>query len=157
MTFSEALVNRDAAGRFSEALGSAPEVAIDPVARLFEKYDMLHAELAAKYEVIEGRTRYVYLLDDNRVAKVPVDEDGLDANYREAHWSESVGKTGYIPIADASIETWTSADGTELDVLVMERVEEALLAYKDMPDWVGSVDCAQVGYDREGRLVAYDL
>jgi hypothetical protein len=157
MTFAEALVNRDEHGRFAEAVGSPPEVDIDPFSDLFVKYDALHSELAAKHEAIEGRTRTVYLLDDNRVAKVPTDEDGLNANYREALWSEKFGKTGEVPIADAAIETWTSADGTELDVLVMERVEETAVVYKDMPEWVGWVDCGQVGYDREGRLVAYDL
>lgn len=158
MAFDEAAVARDAGGRFAPVQGGAPEVSIDPAARLFEEYGSLHSELAGKYEVIEGRTRSVYLMDDGkRVVKVPVDEDGLDANYREANWSEKTGKTGFIPIADAAIETWRNADGTELDVLVMERVEEAFLPYKDQPDWVGYVDCAQVGYDSEGRLVAFDL
>lgn len=157
MTFSESQVSRDTAGRFSETVGSSPEVELDPAARLFEKYEMLHSELAAKHKVMEGRTRNVYVLDDDRVVKVPTDEDGLNAIYVEASWSERYGKDGYIPIAEAKIETWKSADGTELDVLVMERVEEVYLSYKEMPDWVGSVDCAQVGYDRAGRLVAFDL
>lgn len=58
------------------------------------------------------------------------------------------------------METDYSVVPEGMDVLVMEKVDihgVSHLGYKDMPDWVGSVDCAQVGYDRNGRLVAYDL
>lgn len=30
-------------------------------------------------------------------------------------------------------------------------------SYSALPDWVGSVDCGQVGYDKKGNLKAYDF
>lgn len=69
-------------------------------------------------------------------------------------------KDPYIPVAECRMETDYSVVTEGMDVLVMEKVDiqgVSHLGYKDMPDWVGSVDCAQVGYDRKGLLVAYDL
>lgn len=40
-------------------------------------------------------------------------------------------------------------------VLRMEFV--AATSGKDLPDWVDFIDCRQVGYTKDGRLVAYDL
>lgn len=120
---------------------------------LFGEYRKLHDTLALRYESREGGTRATFFLPTGVVVKVPFTMEGLDSNYSEASWSEKYGKDGYIPIAEAFIETW---DG--LDVLIMERVTPLLrFSYKDVPDWVGSVDCGQVGYDSEGVLVAYDL
>lgn len=40
----------------------------------------------------------------------------------------------------------------------MEKVEPLeKVDYKNLPFWVGMVDCGQVGYDKTGKLVAYDL
>lgn len=40
----------------------------------------------------------------------------------------------------------------------MEKVEPLeKVDYKNLPFWVGVVDCGQVGYDKTGKLVAYDL
>lgn len=34
--------------------------------------------------------------------------------------------------------------------------EDGFLPYKNGPDWMGFVDCGQVGYNRFGQVVAYD-
>lgn len=40
--------------------------------------------------------------------------------------------------------------------LVMEYLKPA--GYEDdLPDWTGFVDCCQVGYNRNGKLLAYDF
>lgn len=44
--------------------------------------------------------------------------------------------------------------------LKMEKVTPLLVGHhpdSDLPDWVHWVDCAQVGYNDAGELIAYDL
>lgn len=115
------------------------------------KYGYLHESLSARYRSASGGTRATYFMR-GVVVKVPLNAYGVEANYHEADWSACHGKGGYIPIAEAFIETWGG-----LDVLIMEQVKPVSLPYSQMPDWVMSVDCAQVGYDADGVLVAYDL
>lgn len=157
MTFTENNVRRDDGGRFAPSVGSAPTVELFPSyednvsagAELLESLSGVPAEV--------GRTRHVLMYED-RVVKVALDEEGCDANDFEASYSEEHGKTGYIPIADARLESWRTPSGRPVAVLVMERVTPYFGAsYSEMPDWVGYVDCAQVGHDSEGRLVAFDL
>lgn len=40
--------------------------------------------------------------------------------------------------------------------LVMEYVRQAKESWEDLPRWTYGVDCKQVGYTHDGRLVAYD-
>lgn len=94
-----------------------------------------------------GRTRTVYL-DADWVYKVPRNSEGYLANYLEArHYAKQTTAT-YIPIAECYL--------IENDVLKMRRAQACFDDYDSLPDWVGAVDCAQVGYV-DGRLVAYDL
>lgn len=154
MTFHD--VPRDADGRFAAKTGSSATVELmSPYAQNVEAgVELLESLGHVPAEV--GRTRHVLMYED-RVVKVALDEEGCDANDFEASYSEQYGKDGYIPIADSKLETWTTPSGREVMVLVMERVTPFHAPYSEMPDWVMSVDCAQVGHDREGRLVAYDL
>lgn len=105
-----------------------------------------------------GRTRAVFDRGDGYMVKVPMNGEGLMANQSEIMTHEA--KDPYIPVAECRMETDYSVVPEGMPVLVMEKVDiesASKLRYKDMPDWVGSVDCGQVGYDRKGRLVAYDL
>lgn len=45
----------------------------------------------------------------------------------------------------------------DVPVLWMEKVQVLeKIDYSLLPDWVGYIDCGQVGYNRQGKLVAYD-
>ncbi|WIE81085.1 hypothetical protein [Curtobacterium sp. MCSS17_016] len=117
-----------------------------------EEFKALTASLAQKYPYEVGRTRIVFHRGDD-VLKVPLTDEGLHGSSWEAEWSERYGKTGFIPIADSSIEYID-----DLPVLRMERVQ--MIAgdqWKTLPAWIGSVDCMQVGYTAAGELVAFDL
>lgn len=97
-----------------------------------------------------GTTRIVFshdLRDD--VAKVPRNEIGISQSVLEERLSATTGKKGFVPIADC----WF--DDNDL-ILWMERVRPAY-ALQAIPEWVWVVDCSQVGYDRTGKLVTYDL
>lgn len=100
-----------------------------------------------------SRTRAVFDRGDGYVVKVPLTEEGFLANSREAHWTSTE-----VPVAPCHLEVAS----TGVYVLVMEEVvrfplydDDGLI--DDLPDWTGYVDCQQVGWLVDGRLVAYDL
>lgn len=97
-----------------------------------------------------GRTRAVFDLGDGTVMKVPYTNEGEMANGRENKASSE--ENPFIPVATSHYE---QHDG--VDVLIMEKIEIADVDYKNMPQWVGYVDCGQVGYNSKKELVAYDL
>lgn len=97
-----------------------------------------------------GRTRAVFDTNDGFVIKVPYADEGFYANHAEVVTSDT--ENAYIPIAKCRHD-----EKEGVSVLVMEKVSIARADYKNMPDWVYSVDCGQVGYTKDGRLVAYDL
>lgn len=99
---------------------------------------------------IRGRTRRVYM-DTEWVYKVARNVEGAISNVREAkhyQFNKSHPDKMFIPLA----ECYLLDDGA----LKMRRVEECDLPWDELPDWVGYVDCAQVGYV-EGELVAFNL
>lgn len=96
----------------------------------------------------QGRTRAVFLLPGGRyVVKIPVDEMGYHDNWSEARQAKRDGWLYKHQVARCRLmkNGW----------LVMEYVKPA--TGEELPDWVGSVDCGQVGWTRDGRLVAYDF
>lgn len=97
-----------------------------------------------------GRTRAVFDTNDGFVIKVPYVDEGFYANHAEVVTSDT--EDAYIPIAECRHD-----EKEGVSVLIMEKVSIARVDYKNMPDWVYSVDCGQVGYTKDGRLVAYDL
>lgn len=99
-----------------------------------------------------GRERRVFSHPErtDMVAKVPTSPEGFASCLREADLSEGEGKRGFIPIAYCRLDD-------EHMILWMERVEVHAGDRSSLPGWTMSVDCAQVGYDRSGTLVAYDL
>ena len=97
-----------------------------------------------------GTTRVTFLWGSYGVAKVPLGCRGVMCSVREAEMSRSTGKTGEIPIADCHLDQ-------DRLILWMERVEPSHEPMSAQPDWAWMVDGFQVGYDREGVLVAYDL
>lgn len=126
----------------------------DPYHALTLRYIKTYTE---KYGVAQvGRTRAVFDRGDGYMVKVPLNGEGFMANRSESLTSAS--DDTFIPVAKCWMEEDTSIPGGSIDILVMEKVtpiEE--IDYKKLPDWVGFVDCAQVGHDSKGKLVAYDL
>lgn len=102
-----------------------------------------------------GRTRAVFDRGDGYVIKVPINGEGYFSNSREVNGYQM--EDPYIPVAECWHQDDYSITPKGVPTLIMEKVEHCKLDYRDMPDWVGSVDCAQVGYNKKGELVAYDL
>jgi hypothetical protein len=91
----------------------------------------------------------VYDRGDGYVVKVALNDEGLIANMREANWD-----CDYIPLAPCHLE-WS--DPRREAVLIMEKIARFPARGEKLPEWTMSVDCAQVGYLADDRLVAYDL
>lgn len=115
-------------------------------------YRKLFERLANEALDVEWGANRIVLIFARHVYKLPLTKHGLEANRKEARWSEAHGKTGEAPhIADCHIEY---LDG--LEVLWMEYVEP-LSEPMVLPEWALAVDDIQVGHDVDDRLVAYDL
>ncbi len=109
-----------------------------------QKAQALVDKLTVKYgEPDCGRNRAVFF-SKFCVIKVPINDNGVVDN----DW-------------EASVKSDTTANGRwlEIDGLVccMQQKLNTEITDHDLPDWVGSVDCQQVGYDRKGNLRAYDF
>ena len=121
----------------------------------------------------KGRHRKTFMFEGGKfVYKLPIGQCGIDANRREIAYYKAERKKGRIPFAACRL--------LRSGVLVMEYVKphcNSLAASNaanethsgtandiefpgdsddDLPDWIVSVECTQVGYDRTGLLVAYD-
>jgi hypothetical protein len=118
-----------------------------------DAYEKIRASYAALHRYLgEGRNRVVYQVSPEAVVKIPLNDYGMDDNSREAIWSQRYGKGGYVPYAQCQI-IWD----TELPLLRMELVTPCGVPWSELPSWCMSVDCCQVGYDLQGKLVAYDF
>lgn len=103
-----------------------------------------------------GRTRICFLDDDNRVIKIPFTREGYQASSGEVRTYENFKKdpeAGWIPTAECY---FTQVAGIDIWLLSMERVVRQEFG-DPRPEWVDSVDCAQVGWNAASELVAYDL
>lgn len=90
----------------------------------------------------DGRNRKAYR-HKGYVIKVPLNVFGMLDNEIEAKAFKRYGEE--FPYARCKL----------IGVcLVMEYVEHTW--EKNLPDWVMSIDCGQVGYNRKGKLLAYD-
>jgi hypothetical protein len=93
-----------------------------------------------------GRHRAVYR-HGNYVIKIPLSDYGISDNYYEATIYKEYGyDKGYIPYARCRLL------GT---ILIMEYLEP-VKSFDNLPEWTMAVDCTQVGYNRHGKLLAYD-
>lgn len=116
----------------------------------------LHDRYAGRcLQVFMGRNRNVFDMG-NYVVKIPKNLDGFADN----DWEGSISNANDDPEEIRYART-RMVEVSEVPVVFMERVEHASTAETIArlgfePDWVGSVDCGQVGFTRDGRLVAYD-
>lgn len=123
--------------------------------------DTLHQRYAKEAKTIwQGRNRTVF--DKGRyVVKVPRNFNGIADNDWEGSVSngETLGDPNHVQYARTRMFYWH-----DIPVVLMEKVEHAnqeqtkeyLGTPKGKSDWTWSVDCGQVGFNRQGRLVAYD-
>lgn len=125
---------------------------------LFEQIKILMERLSSLYSKTSGRTRDCYFVSDDFVVKVPLDDDGCFDNERESRiykiHSEQIKQNchydGDPHYAKCQLEyIWS------IPILFMERVRIPV-SYKGLPNWIGFIDCMQVGYNKQGKLVAYD-
>lgn len=133
---------------------SISESEFDPV--ILQSLKSLHERYAKRaLYCAEGRNRNTFVFD-SYVVKLPKTLDGIVDNDWEGSISnsaESFNKPEYVQYPRTRLAF--SRDG--IPVCIMERVEiPPWPGYDAYPDWVGSVDCGQVGYTKAGRLVAYD-
>ena len=114
-----------------------------------KKLNNLIKKYKKKYSVLAtGRTRIVFLKNDTEVIKLPLNEEGIEAQYTEVQTYKKNKKRKIF--AKCSL-----VHDNEIPVLTMEKVRPAM-EIKDPPSWVGFIDCEQVGYNSQGQLLAYD-
>lgn len=113
----------------------------------------LHERYSKKGEALGGgRNRNVFALNSRWVVKLPKNGDGCTDN----DWEGSVSNVDDPHEDDVKYPKTRLVYVGDIPVLFMERVRYAEESYEELPDWVGFVDCGQVGYDWKGKLVAYD-
>jgi hypothetical protein len=95
----------------------------------------------------QGRNRIVWRRG-NIVVKVPLNWNGLTDNWHERDTWLRERTRGYIPLASCRLY--------HNYALVMEYVKSYYSGADQMPRWVMSVDCGQVGHNKRGQLLAYD-
>lgn len=81
------------------------------------------------------------------VLKVPLNEEGYSHNLLEHIRSRKDGWLLRSQMARCKL--------LRSGLLVMERVKP-VRGWKGLPEWTYGVDCCQVGYRKNGDLVAYD-
>ena len=106
------------------------------------------ALLTLKYGIPEcGRNRATFF-GKHCVIKFPLNDNGIADNDWEGSCSAD-----YLAVGK-----WIEIGGF---VCVMQEklipIPENEFSYDNLPDWVGSIDGGQVGYDKKGRLKAYDF
>lgn len=117
----------------------------------FYVYAFTHLRCVYGPPLGEGRSRIVFKgRDGTNVIKLPKNLYGESANARELE------PDNWLGAKERYAKTWKDlhlSRQTELLIIRMEIVREA---HGRLPAWTGAVDCAQVGYNRAGKLVAYD-
>lgn len=125
--------------------------------------------LSGEYgQPLVGRTRMVFVdRVQGVVYKLPLNYEGISANQLEAQSSlrqRESAESAYVPIApcellldkDIDLVADRSSD-SGIPILKMEYLQSVEIPISEMPTWVQSVDCAQVGIDQHGDLLAFDL
>ncbi len=94
-----------------------------------------------------GRNRAAFI-SKHCVIKFPLNDDGVaDCDWEGSYSGEHLAKGRWIQI-----------DGFVCVIQEKLRlIPNKEFSYANLPDWVGSIDCGQVGYDKKDRLKAYDF
>lgn len=110
--------------------------------------NLLLARLTEKYGKSRIGTTRSCFFSKHFVLKFPINDRGEFCN----DWEGSVS-ADYLAKG-----RWLEIEG--FICVMQERLVEADWkdkTYADFPDWVGSIDCGQVGYDSKGNLKAFDF
>ena len=102
----------------------------------------------------QGNNRVAYAKDSSHVIKIPTNLRGVVDSDREAQEFKMNGKfDGDRHLAECHVEMIEKQP-----VLWMEYVEPIPITpdVRKENSWIDFVDCAQVGNDQKGNLVAYD-
>jgi hypothetical protein len=106
-----------------------------------------------------GRTR-IAVRRGNHVIKIPLNIDGIDDNLREAYIFAHRSSTAW---SWARFARCKMVKGTHLLMMVYARCvvqgrtdDQGTVLAQSLPGWASNVDCRQVGFTRQGELVAYD-
>lgn len=109
--------------------------------------------------MFEGRNRRVYVMRNGYVVKVPLNLGGITDN----DWEGSVSPASQIS-SDWQIQYPKTRlfHVEEIPIVLMEFVEFAgedkiVERFGRFPNWVYRIDGGQVGFNRLGRLVAFDF
>lgn len=119
-------------------------------------FDLINAFYHRYGIPLVSRTRVVFNTGDGYVIKVPITEEGVQACIYEVQFSNQ--EDPYVPVAHTEF-VQEHPVASDLVVVKMEEVTPVYseLSYGTFPDWVSQVDCEQVGINRAGKLVAYDV
>lgn len=106
-------------------------------------------------QIDEGRNRRVFVFS-KYVIKIPITYNGITDNDWEGSISNTNDDPDEIRYPRTRLTYWEA-----LPIVLMERVTLVTTAaikarLGSCPDWVNSVDGGQVGFTRDGRLVAFD-
>lgn len=122
-------------------------------------------KLSLKYglPIGSGNTRVVWNTKKGHVIKVPRNSDGSFDNSDEARYSRNhKNKNKNIQKSDENLALTRSFIVNDFVIIISEYIEH--LSFNDIkshfnfiPDWVYSIDCMQVGLDKNGFLKAYDF
>lgn len=110
--------------------------------------------LKKKFDFEKGRHRVVFFdRKNNEVIKIPISDSGIAANFQELDYQDD-------NLAITNLDEKLSIK-YHIPIIRMEYVKP--ISMEDLeekegkiPGWVYSIDSAQVGYTKDGRLVAYD-
>lgn len=115
---------------------------------LYEKYSK------RAIAVHGGRNRNTFILSDRLVVKLPKTLSGFSDNDWEGSVSNSpisFNNPNYVQYPRTRLAYWN-----KIPIVFMERITLNFDCSTTSLPWVASVDCGQVGFNRRGRLVAYD-
>ena len=98
-----------------------------------------------------GRNRAVYLLPSGKnVIKIPMNGDGIHDNLAE-EYRYRVQRTSWYPLARCRL-----LPGSHNLIMEYVKFPDSYCGLRESNSWIDSVDCCQIGYNRVGKLVAYD-
>lgn len=151
---------KDALKPVSEAFAVAREAGANLDARWRAENEadrLLSYTLLAGYEFKGcGRHRTCYAKPKSKyVLKIPRNLAGFEANRAEVAFYENRKQFTDSQDRMARCRLVMIHD---IPCVVMEKINRDLgYGPNPWPNWVYTVDCQQVGFDRKGRLVAYDF
>lgn len=105
-----------------------------------------------------GRNRLAFVFD-TYVFKVPCCEAGCGDNDWEGsvqNTIESFNNYEYIQYPKTELFYFEELPICKMELVTQANSKEIKSVLGFVPDWIYSIDCQQVGFTVEGRLVAYD-